>query len=86
MHACQKNPVTSRRTNYWHAIVMTDLFTNRQLTALTTFSALVGEAQQKAEADAVAAGIVNDHIPPARRRHRRTRLWRGGGRVFGCAS
>lgn len=38
------------------------LFTNRQLTALTTFSSLVAEAQAKAEADAVAAGIVNDHI------------------------
>lgn len=41
------------------------LFTNRQLTALTTFSELVGEAQKKAEADAVAAGIFNDHIPLA---------------------
>lgn len=41
------------------------LFTNRQLTALTTFSALVGEAQKKAEADAVAVGIFNDHIPLA---------------------
>lgn len=39
-----------------------DLFTNRQLTALTTFSKLVGEAQKKAEADAVAAGRFNDHI------------------------
>ena len=38
------------------------LFTNRQLTALTTFSSLVAEAQTKAEADAVAAGVVNDHI------------------------
>lgn len=38
------------------------LFTNRQLTALTTFSALVGEAQKMAEADAVAAGMFNDHI------------------------
>lgn len=38
------------------------LFTNRQLTALTTFSELVSEAQQKAEADAVAAGMTNDHI------------------------
>ena len=47
------------------AFGMTDysqLFTNRQLTALTTFSALVGEAQKKAEADAVAAGMYNDHI------------------------
>ena len=40
-----------------------DLFTPRQLTALTTFSALVSEAQQKAEADAVAAGMANDHLP-----------------------
>jgi putative DNA methylase len=39
-----------------------DLFTNRQLTALTTFSALVGEAQKKAEGDAEAAGMFNDHI------------------------
>lgn len=39
------------------------LFTPRQLTALTTFSALVAEAQKKAEADAVAAGMANDHIP-----------------------
>lgn len=39
-----------------------DLFTPRQLTALTTFSELVGEAQKKAEADAVAAGMFNDHI------------------------
>lgn len=47
------------------AFGMTDysqLFTNRQLTALTTFSELVSEAQQKAEADAVAAGMTNDHI------------------------
>ena len=38
------------------------LFTNRQLTALTTFSALVGEAQRKAEADAVAAGLADDGV------------------------
>lgn len=38
------------------------LFTNRQLTALTTFSALVGEAQKKAEADAIAAGLPDDGI------------------------
>ncbi|WP_195975509.1 DUF1156 domain-containing protein [Hydrogeniiclostridium mannosilyticum] len=40
-----------------------DLFTPRQLTALTTFSALVAEAQQKVEVDAIAAGIANDHLP-----------------------
>lgn len=39
------------------------LFTNRQLTALTTFSALVAEAQAKAESDAVVAGMPNDHLP-----------------------
>ena len=39
-----------------------DLFTNRQLTALTTFSELVGEAQKQAETDAVAEGLPNDHI------------------------
>lgn len=39
-----------------------DLFTNRQLTALTTFSELVSKAQKQAEADAVAAGMPNDHI------------------------
>lgn len=38
------------------------LFTSRQLTALTTFSALVSEAQRKAEADAVAAGLVDDGV------------------------
>lgn len=40
-----------------------DLFTPRQLTALTTFSELVSEAQAKAEADAAAAGMKNDHLP-----------------------
>lgn len=39
------------------------LFTPRQLTALTTFSELVSEAQAKAEADAVEAGMKNDHLP-----------------------
>ena len=39
------------------------LFTPRQLTALTTFSELVSEAQAKAEADSVAAGMKNDHLP-----------------------
>lgn len=40
-----------------------DLFTNRQLTALTTFCDLVYEAQKKAEQDAIDAGMPNDHIP-----------------------
>lgn len=40
-----------------------ELFTPRQLTALTTLSELVAEAQAKAEADAVYAGKPNDHLP-----------------------
>ena len=40
-----------------------DLFTPRQLVAITTFSALVQEAQQKAEQDALAAGRGDDGIP-----------------------
>ncbi|WP_406040095.1 DUF1156 domain-containing protein [Succinimonas sp.] len=38
------------------------LFTNRQLTALCTFSDLVKEAQKKAEQDAVIAGLKNDSV------------------------
>ncbi|WP_281790373.1 DUF1156 domain-containing protein [Faecalibaculum rodentium] len=38
------------------------LFTNRQLTALTTFSDLVQEAQKKAEQDAITAGLPDDGI------------------------
>ena len=38
------------------------LFTNRQLTALTTFSSLVAEAQKLAEKDALAAGRADDGV------------------------
>ena len=38
------------------------LFSNRQLTALTTFSDLVAEAQEKVRADAIAAGMPDDGI------------------------
>ena len=55
------NPRDFKTPNYGMTS-FTDLFTNRQLTALTTFSDLVGEAQKKAEADAVAAGLPNDHV------------------------
>ena len=37
-----------------------DLFTNRQLAALTVFSNLVAEAQEKIKADALLAGLLND--------------------------
>ena len=55
------NPRDFKTPNYGMTS-FTDLFTNRQLTALTTFSDLVGEAQKKAEADAVAAGLPDDDI------------------------
>ena len=42
-----------------------DLFTNRQLTALTTFSDLVAEAQQQAMQDALSAGLSSDETPLA---------------------
>ena len=41
------------------------LFTNRQLTSLTTFSDLVQEAMQQVEKDAIAAGMPNDAKPLA---------------------
>ena len=40
-----------------------DLFTNRQLVALTTFSDLVGDARERVRADAVAAGMTDDGAP-----------------------
>lgn len=55
------NPRDFKTPNYGMTH-FSDLFTPRQLTALTTFSALVAEAQKKAEADAVAAGMANDHL------------------------
>lgn len=55
------NPRDFKTPNYGLA-TFSQLFTNRQLTALTTFSALVGEAQRKAESDAVAAGLADDGV------------------------
>ncbi|QKD82777.1 DUF1156 domain-containing protein [Thermoleptolyngbya sichuanensis A183] len=40
-----------------------DLFTPRQLVALTTFSNLVGEARERATQDAIAAGLPDDDVP-----------------------
>src|SRR5690606_30023334 len=39
------------------------LFTDRQLVALTTFSDLVGEAMQQVRRDALAAGLPDDPTP-----------------------
>ena len=40
-----------------------DLFTDRQLVALTTFSDLVGEARERLRHEAVAAGLPDDGVP-----------------------
>jgi putative DNA methylase len=40
-----------------------DLFTPRQLVALTTFSDLVGEAMERVKRDALAAGLPDDPTP-----------------------
>lgn len=56
-----QNPRDFKTPNYGMTH-FSDLFTNRQLTALTTFSELVEEAQKKVETDAVAAGMPNDHL------------------------
>ena len=50
------SPPAFGMTNY------ADLFTNRQLTALTTLSELVGEAQIEAEKTALAMGMADDGI------------------------
>lgn len=50
------SPPAFGMTNY------SDVFTPRQLTALTTFSDLVAEAQVVAENDALAAGLPDDGI------------------------
>ncbi|MEW6213349.1 MAG: hypothetical protein AB1631_33955, partial [Acidobacteriota bacterium] len=40
-----------------------DLFTPRQLVALTTFSDLVGEARERVLQDAIDAGVLDDEVP-----------------------
>jgi putative DNA methylase len=40
-----------------------DLFSNRQLVALTTFSDLVSEARERIKQDAIAAGMTDDNFP-----------------------
>lgn len=60
--ALPQNPRDFKTPNYGLTF-FSDLFTNRQLTTLTTLSDLVAEAQRKAEQDAVASGVLNDHIP-----------------------
>ena len=40
-----------------------DIFTDRQLVALTTFSDLVSEAREQVRRDAIAAGLSDDGVP-----------------------
>jgi putative DNA methylase len=56
------NPRDFKTPNYGMR-TFADLFTPRQLFALTTFSDLVSEAREKIKADAVAAGIADDGLP-----------------------
>ena len=56
------NPRDFKTPNYGMTY-FSDLFTNRQITALTTFSELVSEAQKQAEADAVAGDWPTTTLP-----------------------
>ena len=49
-----------------------DLFTDRQLVALTTYSDLVKELQERIRQDAIDAGMPDDDKPGAARWHRAT--------------
>src|SRR5690606_26040906 len=55
------NPRDFKTPNYG-LTTFGDLFTPRQLVALTTFSGLVGEAMQQAQRDATAAGLADDGV------------------------
>ncbi len=56
------NPRDFKTPNYGMR-TFADLFTSRQLVALTTFSDLVGEARERVRRDAVAAGLPDDGVP-----------------------
>ena len=56
------NPRDFKTPNYG-LVTYADLFTPRQLVALTTFSDLVQEARERAQRDAAAAGLSDDDKP-----------------------
>ena len=56
------NPRDFKTPNYGLA-AFSDLFTPRQLVALTTFSGLVTEARARVERDAIVAGLPDDSTP-----------------------
>jgi putative DNA methylase len=57
-----RNPRDFKTPNYGMS-TFADLFTPRQLVALTTFSDLVAEARERVLADARAAGLPDDGVP-----------------------
>jgi putative DNA methylase len=61
-HPLPHNPRDFKTPNYGMT-TFADLFTPRQLVALTTFSDLVAEARQQILNDALAAGLPDDDIP-----------------------
>jgi putative DNA methylase len=61
-HPLPYNPRDFKTPNYGMT-TFADLFTPRQLTALTTFSDLVTEARTQIQADALAAGLLDDETP-----------------------
>ena len=63
-----------------------DLFTDRQLVALTTFSDLVGEARERIRLDAVAAGLPDDGVPLREGGTGATAYAEAVGSVFGVCS
>jgi len=63
-HALPVNPRDFKTPNYG-LTTFADLFTDRQLVALTTFSDLVGEAIARIQRDAIAAGLPDDGLPLA---------------------
>ena len=58
------NPRDFKTPNYG-LTTFGDLFTPRQLVALTTFSDLVQEARERVKRDALAAGLPDDGKPLA---------------------
>ncbi|WP_058616320.1 DUF1156 domain-containing protein [Tepidimonas taiwanensis] len=60
-HALPVNPRDFKTPNYGLGR-FSDLFTPRQLVALTTFSDLVGEAIERCRLDALAAGMPDDGV------------------------
>jgi len=56
------NPRDFKTPNYG-LMTFADLFTPRQLVALTTFSDLVQEARERVQRDALAAGLPDDNKP-----------------------